>query len=382
MRSAFTCRARLQAPTDDGQKVRCLTCERRCVLAEGQVGWCRTRQNRDGTLYTLTYGLVSSLSCNPIEKKPLYHFYPGSVALTAGSWSCNLSCPWCQNWDISKRPPSGGEFIPPEDFVARARRRGCRGTSISFNEPTLSLEWSLAVFPLARQAGLYNTFVTNGYMTEAALELLVEAGLDGMNVDVKGDAETVKRHCGADVEVVWRNCRRAKALGVWLEVTTLVIPGVNDDGPRLFKKGHSDGAPSLFKKGHSDGAPSLSKKGHSDGAEGLEGIADRIAGELGPETPWHLSRYHPAYRFDAPPTPVATLERARQIGLRAGLQYVYLGNVPGHPAEHTRCPGCGATLIERGFLRLIRSDVTPQGRCPHCGQEIAGAGWGWTDEPV
>jgi len=364
MRSPFTHQARLQEPS--GDKVRCLTCERRCELADGQVGWCRTRENRAATLYTLIYGAVSSLSCNPIEKKPLYHFYPGSVALTAGSWSCNLACPWCQNWDISKQPPfgctqgmpfggvypepsrgaqgmpSGGEFIPPDEFVARARRHGCQGTSISFNEPTLSLEWSLELFPLAREAGLYNTFVTNGTMTEAALQLLVEAGLGGMNVDVKGDEEAVDEYCGADVEVVWRNCRRARALGVWVELTTLVIPSVNDDD------------------------------------ECLEGIARRIVTDLGPETPWHLSRYHPAYRFTAPPTPVATLERAREIGRRAGLRYVYLGNVPDHPGEHTFCPNCGTILARRGLLQLLHCDVTPNGHCPHCGQEIAGVGWAWT----
>jgi len=331
--------ARLQEPAGDGDKVRCLTCERRCELADGQVGWCRTRQNREGTLYTLIYGAVSSLSCNPIEKKPLYHFYPGSVALTAGSWSCNLSCPWCQNWDISKQSPSGGEFIPPEEFVARARQHSCQGTSISFNEPTLSLEWSLEMFPLARQAGLYNTFVTNGTMTKAALELLLKAGLDGMNVDVKGDEEAVDEYCGADVEVVWRNCQLAQERGIWVEITTLVIPGVNDDD------------------------------------ECLEGIARRIVAELGPETPWHLSRYHPAYRFTAPPTPVATLERAQEIGRQAGLRYVYLGNVPGHPGEHTLCPSCGIILVRRGLLQLRRCDVTPDGRCPCCGQEIAGVGW-------
>ncbi len=339
MRSPFVHQARLQEPA--GDKVRCLTCERRCELADGQVGWCRTRQNRAGTLYTLIYGAVSSLSCNPIEKKPLYHFYPGSVALTAGSYSCNFACPWCQNWDISKQPPSGGEFIPPGEFVARARRYSCQGTSISFNEPALSLEWSLEVFPLAREAGLYNTFVTNGYQTIAALTLLVEAGLDGMNVDVKGDAEAVRRYCQADVEIVWRNCRRARELNVWVELTTLVIPGVNDD-------------------------------------ECLEGIARRIVAELGPETPWHLTRYYPAYRFTTPSTPVATLERAREIGRQAGLRYVYLGNVPGHPGEHTLCPNCGTILVRRGLLRLLQDDVTPDGRCPCCGQEIAGVGWAWT----
>ena len=340
MGSPFIREARLQEPADG--KVRCLTCQRQCTLGEGQVGWCRTRQSWGGKIHTLIYGLVSSLSCNPIEKKPLYHFYPGSFALTAGSFSCNFNCPWCQNWNISKQPPSGGEFISPADLVARAQQFDCQGTSISFNEPTLSLEWALEVFPLARQAGLYNTFVTNGYMTGRALELLVEAGLDGMNVDVKGDEEGVNEYCGADVGVVWRNCRQARELGVWVEITTLVVPGVNDDGVCL------------------------------------EEVARRIVADLGPETPWHVSRYYPAYRFTAPPTSVATLERAREIGQRAGLRYVYLGNVPGHPGEHTFCPDCGTILARRGFLRLERCDVTADGRCLRCGCEIAGVGWAWT----
>ena len=339
--SPFVHEARLQERADD--KIRCLTCERRCLIAEGRRGWCRTRENRNGTLYTLIYSAVSSLSCNPIEKKPLHHFYPGSVALTAGAWSCNFACPWCQNWDISKRSPAGGESIPPDEFVELAVRRGCQGTSISFNEPTLSLEWSLEVFPLAREAGLYNTFITNGYMTDRALELLVEAGLDGMNVDVKGDEEAVDEYCRADVEVVWRNCCRARELDVWVELTTLVIPGINDDD------------------------------------ECLEGIVSRIVAEVGPDTPWHLSRYHPAYRFTAPPTPVATLERAREIGVQAGLRYVYLGNIPGHPGEHTFCPNCGAMLVRRGLLRLLHCDVTRDGHCPHCGQEITGVGWAWQE---
>ena len=232
--------------------------------------------------------------------------------------------------------------MSPPEFVSTAVDLGCQGTSISFNEPMLSLEWSLEVFPLARQAGLYNTFVSNGYMTLAALDFLVETGLDGINVDVKGNAEAVRKHCQADVEAVWRNCRRARELGVWVELTTLVIPGVNDDDVCLRE------------------------------------TAGRIAAELGPETPWHVSRYHPAYQFTAPPTPVATLERAREIGQQTGLHSVYLGNVTGHPGENTLCPNCGATLVNRGLLRLHRNDVTPNGCCPHCGQEIAGMAWHWT----
>lgn len=335
-------RALLQEPLGEGPSspIRCLTCERRCVVASGETGWCRTRCNREGVLYTLIYGIASSLSANPIEKKPLYHFYPGSVALTVGSWSCNFACPWCQNWEISKAPPSGGEFFSPEHFVAETVRWRCQGTSISFNEPTLSLEWALEVFRLARAAGLYNTFVTNGYMTERALELLAESGLDGMNVDVKGDAKAVREFCKADVEVVWRNLRRARDLGIWVEVTTLVIPGVNDD-------------------------PGV-----------LRSIGERILQDLGPDTPWHLTRYYPAYRFSAPPTPVRALEEARKQALSLGLRYVYIGNIPGHPGENTYCPTCSTTVVRRWGLQLLENRLR-DGCCPSCGTVIPGVGWGW-----
>ena len=186
----------LQEPVQGG-KVTCNTCNRRCEVEEGKTGWCRTRMVRAGRLVVLTYGQVSSLSSNPIEKKPLYHFYPGSYALTAGSWGCNFSCPWCQNWSISKTVAGEAPFISPGDFVAETVRCGCQGTSISFNEPTLSLEWALEVFRAAKgcRPRLYNTFVTNGYMTADALRLLAGAGLDALNVDMKGDGDVYARHC-------------------------------------------------------------------------------------------------------------------------------------------------------------------------------------------
>ena len=315
-------------------KVRCLTCERRCLLAPGASGWCRTRTNVDGTLVTLNYGNVSAISANPIEKKPLHHFFPGSAALTGGSWGCNFGCPWCQNWDISKSPLRRGHYITPEDFVQTAVNWGCQGTSISFNEPTLSLEWSLDVFRLARKEGLYNTYVTNGYMTPQALDLLCDAGLDAMNVDVKGDAHAVNKYCqGIDVEKVWRNCLHARQRSVHLEITTLVIPGVNHD------------------------------------EETLGGIARKIHGELGAQTPWHLSAYHPAYRYSAPPTPVTALERGWSLAHEVGLQYVYLGNVPGHRLENTYCPLCGLLLIERQDLR-VRQYRLKDNSCPECGKAI------------
>jgi len=337
MRSPTIREARLQETANGA--VRCLTCERRCVIPEGDRGWCATRQNTGGTLHTLIYGAVSSLACNPIEKKPLYHFHPGSVALTAGSWSCNFACPWCQNWHISKKSPSGDRFMAPEEFVREAQGRGCQGTSISFNEPTLSLEWSLDVFPLAREARLYNTYVTNGYMTDEALALLIDAGLDAMNVDVKGAEEAVREYCQADVEPVWRNCTAARQAGVWVEITTLVIPGVND------------------------------------ASDVLRSIARRIVHDLGPDTPWHLSRTFPAYRFERDATPVSTLERAREIGTQAGLRYVYLGNVPRHAAENTICPECGTILVRRDGFRSSRSNLTPEGRCPRCEEAVPGVGW-------
>lgn len=257
--------------------------------------------------------------------------------MTAGSWSCNFGCPWCQNWSISKSPPPArSEVVSPERFVSLTEEHGCQGTSISFNEPTLSLEWSLDVFRLARARGLYNTYVTNGYMTPEALTLLIEAGLDAMNVDVKGDAQAVERHCkGVDVSRVWAACQMARSQGIHVEITTLVIPSVNDS------------------------------------AAVLGSIADRIAAELGRDVPWHVTGYYPAYRFSAPPTPLSTLERAWQIGKQAGLDYVYTGNVAGHRGEDTACPSCGAGLIRRRGFDVLTNRLA-EGRCPECGVELAG----------
>jgi pyruvate formate lyase activating enzyme len=335
-------RGLLQNPVEG--KVRCLVCERRCLLVAGGKGWCRTRENREGEIYTLTYGAVSSMSANPIEKKPLYHFFPSSRALTVGSWSCNFGCPWCQNWRISKsEPPRQVQFMSPINFVEATLNTGCKGTSISFNEPTLSLEWSLDVFQLARRHGLYNTYITNGYMTSEALLLLSEAGLDAMNVDIKGENKDVRRLCkGVDIESVWGTCRQAKELNIHLEVTTLVIPGVNDQD------------------------------------EAIRAIAERIVGQLGPETPWHISAYRPAYHFQAPPTPISTLERACKIAKDAGLDYIYVGNVPGHRMENTYCPECEALLIKRWGLMVVKNDLL-EGGCLHCGRLIYGD---WVDSDL
>lgn len=316
-------------------KVKCNTCERRCVIPSDKLGFCKTRQNRGGELYTLQYGLSSGISANPMEKKPFYHFWPGSRALTVGSWSCNSQCPWCQNFHISKSPPdpARSEYVTPERFVELVKKYGCRGTSISFNEPTLSLEWSIDVFKLARARGFYNTFVTNAYMTLEALRALRDAGLDALCIDVKGDLEAVRKYCGLDVEMVWRNVRESKRLGMHVEVVNLLIPGVNDR------------------------------------EEQLRELAGRHLREAGKETPLHFTAYYPAYKFDAPPTPVSTLERAHDIAVSEGIEFVYLGNVPGHRYENTYCPGCRELLIKRFGLELVRVKLKDK-KCLKCGHAI------------
>jgi pyruvate formate lyase activating enzyme len=320
-----------------GDNVICNVCERRCLIGPGKLGWCRTRRNDDGTLVTLIYGALSSVSADPIEKKPLYHFFPGSHTATAGSWSCNFGCPWCQNWDISKaRVPETGTLVTPERFIEVAVDAQCQGISISFNEPTLSLDWSLDVFRLAKERRFYTTYVTNGYMTPESMSLLIDAGLNAMNVDIKGDAAQVRRHCRhIDIEKVWQNCSSARARGVHVEITTLLIPGINDAD------------------------------------ESLAGIAGRIRSDLGAEVPWHVSAYHPAYRFTTPATPPPMLERAHAIGKEAGLEFVYIGNLPGHIHSSTFCPGCGELLMKRIGFHLLTNDIS-QGHCPRCSRVIAG----------
>ena len=226
------------------------------------------------------------------------------------------------------------------------KRYDCQGTSISFNEPTLLLEYALDVFDLARDAGYYNTFVSNGYMSEGALKQLAEHGLDAINVDVKGDKKAVKKYCGADVDKVWRNVVAARKSGVHVELTTLVIPGVNDD--------------------------------HAS----LRDIARRIKHELGKDTPWHLSAYYPAYQFQAPSTPVTTLEQGRDLAAAEGLTYVYVGNVPGHPYENTYCPHCRTLLIERYVFDIRAYNITAKKACPSCHEAIPIVGNGIALSPL
>ena len=327
--------AKLYEKLED-DKVRCNLCERKCIIPNGGRGFCKTRENRNGKLYTLVYGDISSISANPIEKKPFFHFYPGSYALTVGTWSCNFTCPWCQNWTISKiePKPEKANYISPEKLVDMTLRYKCQGTSISFNEPTLLFEYSLDVFREAKKHGLYNNYVSNGYMSAEALKMLCEAGMDAIKFDVKGDAEVVRRFCNANVEIIWRNIKLAKKLDLHVEIVNLVIPGVNDE------------------------------------EETIRWIAQQTLKYADEETPLHFTRYYPEYQFETPPTPVETLEKAYRIAKEEGLKYVYIGNVLGHKFENTYCPECGELLIKRYGFDIVKYKVKEDKKCPKCGEKI------------
>lgn len=340
--------ALLYEKLSDG-RVRCALCSHRCLIAPGQKGICLVRENQGGSLYTLVYGLPLSQAVDPIEKKPLFHFYPGSASFSIATAGCNFRCTFCQNWSISQMPRERGEILghqaSPEAVVAAAHRLGSRSIAYTYTEPTIFFEYSYDIARLAHQAGIASVYVTNGYMTAEMLELFQGAGgehepwLDAANVDLKAFRDEFYRaQCGARLQPVLDSLKTMKELGVWVEVTTLIIPTLND-------------------------------------AEGeLRELATFIVQELGPETPWHVSRFHPTYRLlDKPATPPATLHRAAEIGREAGLHYVYEGNIPGQGGENTRCPGCGQTVIRRLGFSVLENHVR-QGQCPHCGAAIAGVG--------
>lgn len=293
--------------------------------------------NVDGKLYTLVFGDLSALESRPIEIKPFFHYWPGSTALTFSTWSCNFDCVWCQNHHLSKTEPdpARSSFSSPEKVVEAALRGEDNGLCVSFQEPTVLTDWVLPVFREAREKGLYCCYVSNGYMTLEALKLLRESGMDGLKIDVKGDAETYSRYCGgADVEKVWRNAGEAKKLGFHVEVVNLVVTDVNDD------------------------------------EECLRWVIERHLETVGPETPLHFTRYHPAYRFHSPPTRIRTLEKAYEMAKKAGVLFPYLGNVQGHGYEDTYCPKCGERLIHRFGYRIVLYKVTWDKKCPKCGQSV------------
>jgi pyruvate formate lyase activating enzyme len=331
--------AMLYEPGRKGRLV-CNLCAHRCKVSEGRAGICGVRENRGGKLYTLVYGHVIAGHVDPIEKKPLFHFAPGSLSMSIATLGCNFHCVFCQNWSISHGAKdrdlrSSGEVISPVELVALSKRGKCRTISYTYTEPTIFFEYALETAKLASQEDIKNVFVTNGYMTGEALDAM-HPHLHAANVDLKAFKDrTYRRLIGAKLQPVLDSIAKMKSLGIWIEVTTLVIPTVND----------------------------------SDGE--LRDIADFVK-SIGAEIPWHISRFHPDHHLrDLPPTPVETLVRAMEIGRETGLRYVYTGNVPGHAGEHTVCYSCGATLIERFGFEVIENRVE-NGGCPKCKSPIDG----------
>ena len=325
------------------QKVQCRICQRLCVIQEGERGYCRTRENHQGKLFTKTYGLISSIMISPIEKKPVYHFYPGSEWLSLGSFGCNFRCPGCQNWDIAHSKVTEdikqARSIAPEELIQVAVKNRCFGISWTYNEPTLWLEYTLEGARLAKENGLYTNYVTNGFITAEALDR-IGPYLDVFRVDLKGFSErSYKRIANVDdFSGILETTKRAKQKWkMHVEIVTNVIPGFNDDESDLRK------------------------------------MADWICQELGKDTPWHVTRFFPHLNLShIPPTPVKTLQRIRKTGLKQGLRYVYLGNVFGGDEENTLCPECGATVIVRNGLQT-REIHLRGGKCEFCGSPIAGS---------
>jgi pyruvate formate lyase activating enzyme len=322
----------------DEQAVQCALCAHRCRIQVGKQGICGVRENREGTLYTRVYGKAISAAVDPIEKKPLYHFYPGTTAFSIATVGCNFHCLFCQNADISQAPREQAGWqqwsrdLPPDQVVRLAQQEGCRTIAYTYTEPTVFFEYAYDCSVLAAQAGLKNVFVSNGYMTPEALETIGQ-DLHAANIDLKGSDSFYRKLCGARAQPVLDSIRAMRERGVWVEVTTLVIPGHNDD------------------------------------EDTLRDIAGFLV-SVDPDIPWHISRFGPRYKLlDAPPTPVSTLHRAAEIGYEAGLRYVYAGNVPGDRYEHTRCPECGTICVHR-YGYTIRNLMDGQ-RCPTCSYELA-----------
>lgn len=331
--------AALWEPWRGGPGVRCFLCAHFCQIDLGGRGLCGVRENRGGILYALTFGCAISAAVDPIEKKPLFHFLPGTLSFSIATVGCNLTCSFCQNADISQLPREGGRIrgsdFAPDDVVARTLDTGCRTIAYTYTEPTIYLEYALACAAPATSAGLKNVFVTNGFMTRQALELALPH-LHAANVDLKSfDDDFYRRYAGARLKPVLDSIRRLVEAGVWVEVTTLVIHGLNDGEPEL------------------------------------RALAGFLA-DLSPDIPWHVSRFHPAYRMlDRPPTPTSVIERALEIGREEGLRYIYAGNVSGHESESTHCPACGEVVLERRGFQVTHRRLNGN-LCSACGAEIAG----------
>jgi pyruvate formate lyase activating enzyme len=320
-----------------GNSINCKVCERRCLISNGKKGFCDMRENVEGKLYTLNYAAASSVAVDPIEKKPLFHFYPGSTVLSLGSVGCNFRCKHCQNWNISQAELEDISLreIIPKDAVKLARDYNCKSIAWTYNEPTMWLEYTIDSAKLARKDNIKTIYVTNGYMTEESLDL-IGPYLDAANVDLKGMSEQFyKELCDARMQPVLDSIKRIYEKKIHLEITNLMIPGYNDSEKKI------------------------------------KALVNFMVNELGVDVPLHFTRFFPYYELkDVPPTAVADLEKAYKTAKDAGMKYVYIGNVPSGTGENTYCHSCGELLIERNGYQIMADSLKKDKKCPECGTNI------------
>ena len=318
--------------------VKCLLCAQGCIIGAGKRGKCRSRMNINGQLRSLVYGRPVSVHTDPIEKKPFYHFLPGSAAFSLATTGCPLSCQFCQNWEISQASPDDFNvpYVPPAIMIQAAQEKKAPVIAFTYNEPTVFMEYMTDIARSARKRRLKSVLISCGFMNESPLAELCQV-LDAIKIDLKGFSETFYRNvCRAELQPVLKTIKFIARHRIHLEIVNLVVPTLNDS-ERM-----------------------------------LQALVEWIMGEIGPDVPVHFTRFHPNYRLlNLPPTPVATLERAREIAVNKGLHYAYVGNVPNHPGNHTYCPACKKVVIKRmGFF--IESMNVKDGRCAFCRSKISG----------
>lgn len=325
------------------QKVQCMACSHFCVIDPGERGLCGVRENREGEMHTLVRNKVAALNLDPIEKKPLFHFLPGTLSLSLGTMGCNLSCLFCQNYSLSQsarqNKPIEGETITPDRIISLAGEYFAASISYTYSEPTVFIELVMDTARPAKEKGLKNIIVSNGFQSPDCLREM-NGYFDAANIDLKAFTEKFyQEYCGAKLKPVLKNLAKIREMGWWLEVTTLIIPGLNDSRKELKQ------------------------------------MAEFIFRELGSDTPWHISRFHPTFKMtNIKSTPIETLENAWEIGREQGLKFVYTGNVPGHRAENTYCPACQKQVIKRTGFEIKSSHIKDQ-CCSFCGEKISGV---WT----
>jgi pyruvate formate lyase activating enzyme len=324
-----------------GTYVQCNLCPHHCIIAAGERGTCRVRENRGGRLYSMVYGNPCAVHVDPIEKKPFYHFLPTVAAFSLATAGCSLRCLYCQNWDISQVPPEQTQNadLPPADVVYYARQQQAPVIAYTYSEPLVFYEYMLDTARLARERGLYNVVISAGFINPEPLRELCQA-VDAIKIDLKGyDEDFYREVCEAELGPVLEAIRTVYESGIHLEIVNLVVPTLNDS------------------------------------LEQLRALAQWVARDLSPDVPLHFSRFHPQYKLtNLPPTPVETLDRAREVALEEGVRFVYVGNAPGHPGRHTYCPACGEILIARqGFA--VPEYHLQDGVCAYCGEPIPGVWW-------